>query len=188
MKRYSKKGLWSLFLISAFPLHIWTLVLALRDFSWVSVRTNSWDAIGVISYGLLFALIESIFVFLLAVLLGFLISKKWDETRRNSLLGMLVLLTSLWAMGSYLFFLMQISVSGKIILYFASLDHPLRLLYVIVLVMVGLTISLPVYFILHSEKFLQAVQGLFERLSLLTLFYLVFDVVGLIIVIFRNLK
>ena len=187
MKRYSQQGLWSLFLISAFPLHLWTLILALRDFSWVSVRTNSWDAIGVISYGLLFALIESIFVFLVVVLLGFLISKKWEENRRNTLLGMLVLLTSLWAMGGYLFFLMQISVSGKIILYFAGLDHPLRLLYAIGLIVVGLTISLPVYFILHSDKFMQAVQGLFERLSLLTLFYLFFDVVGIVIIVFRNI-
>ena len=168
MKRYSKQGLWSLFLISAFPLHIWTLILALRDFSWVSARTNSWDAMGVISYGLLFAFIESIVVFLVVILLGFLIPKVWDENRRNTLLGLLVLITSLWAMVSYLYFLMQVAVSGNFINFVAGLAHPLRFLYAIIISLVGLTIFPPVYFILRSEKFLQAVRGFFERLSLLT--------------------
>ena len=188
MTRYSKQGLWTLFLISAFPLHVWTFVLALRDFSWVSERTNSWDAIGVMSYGLLFALIESVAVFLVAILLGFLISKKWDEERRNALLGTLVLMTSLWAIVSYLYFLMQVAVSGNFINFVVGLAHPLRFLYAISLAVVGLTVFLPTYFLLRSDKFLQAIRGFFERLSLLMIFYLFFDFVGLVLVIVRNVK
>ena len=186
MTRYSKQGLWTLFLISAFPLHVWTFILALRDFSWVSERTNSWDAIGVISYGLLFALVESVAVFLVVILLGFLISKTWNEEQRNALLGTLVLITSLWAMVSYLYFLMQVSVSGNFINFVAGLAHPLRFLYAISFALVVPTVAIPAYFSLQSEKFLKGVQGLFERLSLLTLFYLFFDFVGLVIVIIRN--
>lgn len=186
MRRYSKQGLWSLFLICAFPLHVWTLILAFRDFSWVAERTNSWDAVGVISYGLLFAFIESVVVFLVAIALGFLISKKWGEDRRNALLGMLVLITSLWAMVNYLFFLAPISIPGETINFIARLAHPLRFIYAFSLAVVGPTILFPTYFILRSGKFLQGVRGLFERLSLLTLFYLFFDFVGLIIVIVRN--
>ena len=186
MKRYSKQGLWSLFLICAFPLHVWTLILAFRDFSWVAERTNSWDAVGVISYGLLFAFIESIAVFLVAILLGFLVSKKWEEDRRNTLLGTLTLITSLWAIVSYLFFLMQVSIPGYAIFFVAKLAHPLRFLYAISLAVVSLTVILPTYFILRSEKFLQAMRGLFDRLSLLTLFYLVFDFIGLVIIVVRN--
>jgi len=174
-------------LISAFPLHIWTFILALRDFSWVSERTNSWDAVGVISYGLLFAFIESIAVFLVVVLLGFLISKKWSEERRNALLGILTLITSLWAMVSYLFFLTQVSVPGNFINFVAGLAHPLRFLYVISLAIAGLTVLLPTYFILHSDKFLHAIREFFERISLLMMFYLFFDIVGLVIVIVRNI-
>lgn len=186
MKQYSKQGLWSLFLVCAFPLHLWTIIFAFRDFSWVSERTNSWDAVGVLSYGLLFAFIESVAVFLVTILLGFLISKKWEESRRNALLGNLVLITSLWAMVSYLYFILQVSVSGQTIDFFVSLGHPLRFLYAISLALVGVTVTLPTYFILRSEKFLQFIKGLFERLSLLTVFYLFFDLIGLIIVIVRN--
>jgi len=186
MKRYSKQGLWSLFLTCAFPLHVWTIILAFRDFSWVSERTNSWDAVGVASYGLIFAFVESLVVFLAAILLGFLISKKWSEDRRIALIGILVFVTSLWAMVSYLYFMLGWSVPGEAILFMAGLAHPLRFLYAVILFLVGITISIPAYFTLQSDKFLQGVQGLFGRLSLLTLFYLFFDFAGLVIIVIRN--
>lgn len=186
MKQYSKQGLWSLFLICAFPLHVWTIILAFRDFSWVTERTNSWDAIGVVSYGLIFAFIESVVITLVAVLLGFLISRKWGEERRVTLMGLLVVITSLWAMASYLYFMLQVSIPGETIDFLVSLAHPLRFLYAFSLVLVAPTIAIPAYFVLRSEKFFKGVQGLFGRLSLLTLFYLFFDFVGLVIVIVRN--
>lgn len=186
MKRYSKQGLWNLFLICAFPLHIWTIILAFRDFSWVTERTNSWDAIGVVSYGLIFAFIESVVVFLAALLLGFLVSRKWNEDRRLTLIGILVFITSLWAMAGYLFFMLNISVPGETILFFAGLAHPLRVLYAVILALVGSTVVLPVYLVLRSEKFLRGARGFFERISTLTLFYLFFDFLGLVIVIIRN--
>ena len=186
MKRYSKQGLWNLYLICAFPLHFWTIILAFRDFSWVTERTNSWDAIGVVSYGLIFAFIESIVVFLVALLLGFLVSKKWNENRRLILVSVLVFITSLWAMVSYLYFMLNVSVPSKTIVMIAGLAHPLRFLYAICLGFAGLTVLLPTYFILRSDKFLGFIKGIFERLSTLTIFYLLFDFIGLIIVVIRN--
>jgi hypothetical protein len=186
MKRYSKHGLWNLFLVCAFPLHVWTIILAFRDFSWVTERTNSWDAIGVFSYGLVFAFIESVAVLLVAILLGFLISKKWNEDHRVTLVGTLAFITSLWAIVDYLFFMLQVTIPGKTIIALANMTHPLRLLYAISLVLVIPTVVLPTYFLLRSERFLKGVQTFFERLSLLTQFYLFFDFVGLVIVIIRN--
>jgi len=187
MKQYSKQGLWSLFLVSAFPLHIWTIILAFRDFSWVSERTNSWDAVGVVSYGLIFAFIESVAVFLVAALLGFLVSKKWNEDKRITLLSSLVLITSIWAMVSYLFFMLQASLPEETIIFISGLAHPLRFLYAVVLAFAGMSITTPTFLILWSDKFFRAMKSLFERLSLLTLFYLFFDFVGLVIVIIRNI-
>jgi hypothetical protein len=187
MKLYSKQGLWALFLISAFPLHVWTIILAFRDFSWVTERTNSWDAVGVVSYGLIFTFLESVLVFLVAVLLGLFVSGKWAENRRITTIGILVIITSLWAMASYLFFMLNISIPRETILFFKSLAHPLRVLYAISLALVGPTIAIPVFLVLRSDKFLKGMQSVFERLSLLTVFYLFFDFVGLVIVIIRNI-
>jgi hypothetical protein len=186
MKKYTKQGLWSLFLICAFPLHVWTFILAFRDFSWVTERTNAWDAVGVMSYGLVFAFIESVVIFLIAVLLGFLVSKVWSEGQRVAVMGHLALTASLWAVVTSLFFLIPITLSPSTIGFLAGLAHPLRFLYGVSLALVGLTVFVPTILILRSKPFFQAVQGFFERLSMLTGLYLFFDVIGLGIVIFRN--
>ena len=187
-QRYSKQGLWSLFLMCAFPLHAWTLILSFRDLSWLTERTNAWDAVGVASYGLIFAFAESVTLFLIAALLGFLISSKWDQDRRISLLSVLILILSMWAMVGQLYFLAGVSVPQALIDTLVHVSHPVRILYGIALAAVTPTVLVPALLILRSDKALQFTHGLIERLSLLTMFYLLFDVAGLVIVIIRNLS
>lgn len=170
----------------AFPLHAWTLLLAFRDLSWLTDRTNAWDAVGVASYGMVYAFLESLVIFLIMALLGFLVSLKWEPDRRIALLAVLVLIASLWAIISQLFFLLNISLPGAVLSFLVHNGHPLRIIYIVLVGVVGLTVLIPTFFIMRSQRTLQFVRGLIERLSLLTLFYLFFDVVGLIIVIIRN--
>jgi hypothetical protein len=186
-KWYSIKGLWSLFLMCAFPLHVWTLILSFNDFSWVAKRTNAWDAVGVIAYGLIFALLESVLVFLVASLAGLLISTKWAEPRRIALLSAWVLILSAWAMVDQSHFLWGLAIPKIFMQLAAASDHPLRSLYLIMLVPVLLTALLPVFLILQRERVFSYIQSLFDRISLLTVFYLIFDAAGLVIVIIRNI-
>src|SRR5512141_2477039 len=99
----------------AFPLHAWTLILAFRDISWLTDRTNAWDAVGVTSYGLVFAFVESLVLFALMVLLGYVVSGRWQPERRVALLSLLALLASLWAMIGQLFFLIGPTLPGWLI-------------------------------------------------------------------------
>ena len=186
-RRYSKQGLWSLFLICAFPLQLWTLLLAFRDLSWLTDRTNAWDAIGVPSYGVVFAFLESLIVFLAFVVLGFLIAKRWSQETRLALLSILALVLSLWAIVGQLYFLLNISLPEPLIRFFLQASHPLRVLYLTILAIVAPTILVPAWLVLRSDKALRFTQGMIERLSLLTSIYLFLDVVGLVIVIIRNL-
>ena len=128
-KRYSKNGRWLLFSGVAFPIHVWALILIFRDFSWVAERTNSWDAIGVGSYGLMIAAIESVVVFLILLLLGLLVSKKWDEKQRISLLGFIILMVSVWMILGQLFYLTEYSLPENIQILLAQLP-PLQFLVV----------------------------------------------------------
>ncbi len=186
-QRYSKQGLWSLFLMCAFPLHFWTLILVFRDIQWMTERTNFWDALGVASYAMVFAFLESLLLFLILTLLGFLVPTQWTREMRIALLAGLFLILSVWAMLSQLYFLAAVQTPGWFIFLMARTGHPVRILYVLALILVIPTLVLPAWFILRSEKFLKSVIGLIERLSLLSGLYLFFDVVGLIIVIIRNL-
>jgi hypothetical protein len=188
VSKYSKQGLWSLFLICAFPLHLWTLILVFRDMDWVIKRTNVWDAVGVGAYGMLFAFIESVIVFAVLVLLGLLIPKRWQSERRVAFLSLLVIITALWAMFGQLRFLWDLSLPLPVIVFLARSDHPFRLLYAIYLAVVVPSILLPVYFFIRSNHSVKWMQELTERLSTLTMFYLLFDAVGLVIIILRNLS
>ncbi len=187
-QRYSKKGLWSLFLICAFPLHLWTLIFAFRDISWLTERTNLWDAIGVVSYGMIFAFVESVVIFLVLALLGLILPAQWYSDRRIAFLSLLILLTSVWGMISQLLLVWSVPLPIQVIQFLRSSNHPLRMLYAACLAVVTPTILIPVYLFMKSKKSIAFMQDLMERLSLLATFYLFFDFVGLIIVVLRNIN
>ncbi|MBI3172998.1 MAG: hypothetical protein HYZ25_04720 [Chloroflexi bacterium] len=186
-QRYSKQGLWSLFLMCAFPLHFWTLILVFRDIQWMTERTNFWDALGVASYAMVFAFLESLLLFLILTLLGFLVPTRWTRETRIALLSALFLILSIWAMLGQLYFLAAVQTPGWFIFLMARTGHPVRILYALALILVTPTLALPAWFALRSEKFLNSVNSLIERLSLLSGLYLFFDVIGLIIIVIRNL-
>ena len=90
-------------------------------------------------------------------------------------------------MDGQLYFIWGISLPESVARYIAQLKHPLRFLYASVLALVLPTFLIPVYLVLKSDKFFRLIQGLIERLSLLTMFYLFLDLAGLIIVIVSNI-
>ena len=189
-RRYTRQGLWSLFVICAFPQHVWAFVLAMRDVSWVADRTNAWDAVGVVSYGLIFALVESLLLFGLMALLGYLVSGSWDAEARVSLLAVLVLIASLWAMLEQLYFLVGTGRPRWLISLLMATGHPLRYFYVlavVVVVVVILSVVVPAFLVIRSRRAARTVWGLIDRLSVLMVFYLLFDAAGVIIVLVRNL-
>jgi hypothetical protein len=183
---YSKQGLWALFLMCAFPLHFWTLLLAFGDISWLTERTNFWDAIGAISYGMVFAFFESVMIFVIVALLGFLIPRRWND-RRAALLGILVLITALWGMAGQSYFPLKVTLPGQIIQTLIYSGHPVRIMHLALLPLVFLTVALPTYFILQSDKGFKIAQDFIERINLLTMFYLFLSFIGLVIVIIRNM-
>ncbi|HET6847017.1 MAG TPA: hypothetical protein VFH29_09295, partial [Anaerolineales bacterium] len=134
--RYTRGGLWSLFLMSALLQHAWTIILAFNDLGWLTDRTNAWDAIGVLCYGLLFALIESAVLFLVFAILGFLLPRRWEPERRIAALGCLVLVLSLWAIISQWFFLAGIQVPDAIVRILIASGHPLWVIYGALLIIV----------------------------------------------------
>ncbi len=186
-KRYSRQDLWSLFLMCALPLHVWTMILAFRDMSWVADRTNSWDAVGVFAYGLLFALAESIVVFLVVAILGIIVPARLDRPGRLALLTVLVLVLSLWAIVEQLFFLAAVQLPGAFFTFLIQSGHPLRTLYLVLIALVAITVLVPVALVVRSKRAVAFVQALIDRLSLLMMFYLVFDALGLVVVLIRNL-
>lgn len=185
--RYSRSGLWLLFLSTAFPIHLWTIILVLRDFSWVAERTNAWDAVGVAAYGMIFAFIETVFVFAIIVLVGFFLPKQWEENKRIAFLSMLVFLVALWAIIGQLYFMLNVDLPSGLIMFLVRSGHPLRWIYAGLFILVSLTVIVPVYFFIRSEKMYRSIFNFIDRLTVLSAIYLVFDGISLIVILVRNL-
>jgi hypothetical protein len=184
---YNKQGLWSLYLMCAFPLFFWTLLLSFRDISWLTERTNLWDAIGVVAYGMIFAFAESLVWFIVVTALGFLVSRAWSIEKRVALMSVLFLITALWSIIDQSYFLLGAWTPAPILRAIAFTGRPVATMYAIAFVLTSLSVAFPAYRILHSEKALKGVQDFMERASTLSMFYLFLSFAGLIVIIIRNI-
>lgn len=186
--RLSKKELFHLFLVGAFPIHLWSLLMVFNDFSWVIEQKSLWYAFGYLSYSLVVALIESVLYFLVIFLLGLLLPKHWQNQKVVAVLSVLAIIIGLGGMAYQGFYIV--------------LENPPQFFSWVVAHMVanqkitagalglmGLTsLLLPVYWIDKSEKTRTTFLILSERLTLLSLVYLSMDMVGIMIVPIRNTK
>ena len=186
--KYNKQGLWLLFLMCVFPQHLWTLIFAFRDISWLISRTNLWDAIGNMSYGLVYAFLESLLIFCVLTLLGLLTPKRWEVNRRVAFLTLLLFITALWSMISQLLYVWNIWLPFPLLQFIANTGRPLLILYALSLALVVVTVGLPVLLFSRSSKALPSMLDFMDRLSTLSMLYLFFDGIGLIIVVIRNIS
>ena len=186
--RYTKQGLWSMFLMCVFPQHLWTLIFAFRDMSWLISRTHLWDAVGNASYGMVYAFFESLVIFCILALLGLFTPGQWEVNRRVAFMTILLFVTFIWAMVVQLLYLWNIWLPLPMMQLIAGTGRPLVMLYLISLALVIPTVTLPVVVFLKSKKALPSMLDIMDRLSLLSILYLFLDVVGLVIVVIRNVS
>ena len=185
---YTKGDLLKLFLVCAFLQHAWALFLSFRDFDWVAERTNQWDAIGNIAYASLISLADTIYLFLYILLFSLLVHKIFSVKTRLAIMSIIALLVSSWFIFEQTFHLIGGKLPQPILDFLINSSHPYRILVGVILIIVIASFILPIYFILRSEKFTNATISFLERISLLSGLYLFIDVIGIGIIIYRNVK
>ena len=89
-------------------------------------------------------------------------------------------------MIAQLFFLWNVSLPISALKFLSQSFHPLRMLYSVSLVIVCPTILLPVILFLKSGKAVSLMKDIIDRISLLSMFYLFLDLIGLIMILIRN--
>lgn len=173
------------FAACATPIHIWAIIMVLRDLSWVSGRTNAWDGIGLVAYALLFALLESLVVFAGFYLLSWLAPWSWTGDVLLTRMTAIVWVFQVWAVLGQLVPL----VGGGMFLplqFLLYLSLALRLLYMIIAVLAMLSLLLPVFLLDRFPRFEKGLLGLLDRVVILMAIYLVLDLVGIVIILLRN--
>jgi hypothetical protein len=161
------------FVASILPIHIWLIFNVMREIpAWI-LRLSLWDMIGVIAYSLAFALVETAIIFLGVVLLGVILPKSWFRHKFVALSSTIVFLASFWVI--FLHYNIEI------------IDERLLVPAVIWGGTLVLALILAITAVLRSTKIEAAIDAFVKRLAALSFIYLFLDLVGIILVIIRNL-
>ncbi|MEJ2510390.1 MAG: hypothetical protein P8Y72_02210 [Anaerolineales bacterium] len=186
--KFDRSDWFKLFLVCAFPLHLWTILMVFRDVNWVAERTTSWDAVGFSGYALFYTLIESLLLFGFIALLGFIIPKNWNITLRFVVLSLVAFILAGWSIMEQLI----------LIVFWGWLRHLADTLtflftspwsaYIIFAGLIVISVTVPLLLLRKHPGLQEKVYSVLERLTLLSGLYLFIDVIGMVIILIRNIK
>jgi hypothetical protein len=167
-RRFTSQGLTQLFVYCAFPIHVWALINMFRDVpSWL-LYMPSGDVVGSVAYTLTFALVETLIVLMVVLLVGMMVPRRWVVEKYVPLASVL---------------LVELAVMAIVFQYFIIHHLPKRNLVIGYALLLALTTGI----VLRFPKVGDVLRWVSERLVVLSFTYIFFDVLGLLIVVVRNL-
>ena len=169
----SRHATWLAFSSIVFVINVWAIINILRAVpSWILSRTI-WEMIGIISYPLAFALLESIVFLIGLVLLAVILPGKLlrdSFAAQGSLAAMLATLGMVFAhLYGTDFGIWSVRGFGK---------------YTLILIGVVIASWILVYFF---KRLRSVIETIAERLTPLSTVYLVLDLIAVIIIVVRNI-
>jgi hypothetical protein len=183
--KFTRADWFKLFLVCAFPLHLWTLLMVFRDINWVADRTTMWDAIGFSGYALFYTLLESILLTGFVALLSLLFPRGWGKTMRLLVMSLLAMVMAGWSIMEQLILIVFFGQLRKFGMANPWLANP----WVwggIFVTLIALSVAIPILLLQGKPKLQKGIDSFLERLTILSGFYLFLDAVGIVIIIIRN--
>jgi CBS domain containing-hemolysin-like protein len=95
--RYSRQDLTNIFAFCVIATHSWSIFNMFRHVASWSLSLSIWDLLGTVSYTLISVLFEAIVFFLVVVLFGRLLPKKWIRDRTIAISGVIVVYVTILA-------------------------------------------------------------------------------------------
>jgi len=170
-----KKIYFQLFLVCMLPVHIWAIIIFLRRMDSFTIFMNLTQIISIAAYVLVYALMESLFLFGI-LFIGSLILPRRVSAARKLALGTIIAL---------------VASAAAVLIHFHAIwkvNWIDQKEWTWLWVGVGLlVIALISFAVLKSERLESWLNALVERISLLSLVYLSADILGLMIVLYRQL-
>ena len=169
----SRDQLILLFAACVFIIHVWSIISVLREVpAWV-LRLNFWDLIGVIAYTQVYALAESVIVFLILIFIAAILPAKLFRDKLVALGTMVVLISSIWFVFAHYY------------------DHVIRLWglrqFLFVFLAFLVSILIPYVLIQRYSKIADIVATIVERIAVLAYVYVFLDLISIVIIVIRNI-
>ena len=134
--------------------------------SWV-LYLRGWEVVGMAAYALSFALFETLVVLLVVVLVGLMVPRRWVVDRY-------IPLASLW--------LVELAIMAILFQHHIIRHLPKRNL----VIAFGLILALSSLIPLRFPKVGEVLRWIADKLVILSFIYIFLDVLGLLVVILRN--
>ena len=172
-KRLSAADLSLSFGAIAFPMHVWAIINILAIFPAWLLRLSIWELAGVVSYTLVDALLESCILWIGLVILSLILPTRWLAGKFLALSSALAWLLAAWAA------LVQFNYDS-VLQWGPEQIFP-------ALILAAFSFGLVCWCVQRYGRVESWIKRLTQRLAVLTYFYVTFDLLGLVIVILRNL-
>lgn len=170
----SKVEYFQLFLVCAFPIHIWAIINFFNSMPSMLLKMNNVQLLGVAAYVFVFALFESLLVFGFLFLISVILPRRYLASR-------------LVPIGSLVVILASISVALIHLYDVWELDSIEFNQWAALWVIFGLSaLALTMIWMRRNQRVEAIIRSGAERLSLLSLVYVSVDVLGLLVILFRN--
>jgi hypothetical protein len=158
------------FLVSVFIIHTWSIYSFLHEVPAYVLRLSIWEILGILAYTQAFSLFESTLVLGILVILAFLLPRQLFAEKFVAQSTILVLIT-----GGWLILPFYLNQTYQSIATTASL-----LGYIFFLTLMTLLVRM-------IPKFEDVLNGIAERLTVLAALFIVFDILSVLIIVYRNL-
>jgi hypothetical protein len=183
--RFSRSTAWQFFLIVAFPIHLWALLLWFLDFETVAQRTNQWDAIGEGGYFLCYAFFESLVVYGILFILLLLLPKRLDQKKVFIIVATVYFVVAGWFMLEQGRFLPFIPEENWLVIRLRTANSLRSNTGKMLAIGFAASVFVPGYLVIKSHKLRAVLSSLYERIITLSLLYLFLDLAGFVIVLLR---
>lgn len=191
--KYSLQSIFFLFSIIALPVHIWGILRAFTQFSWIAARSEIWGAVSYIFYALVFSLFESMIVFIPTLVVSLLGTVRWKQKKLAVITAALYLQVSMWMVARHLYKHYQLLnpsawlSTALDMLYPGHIMRAQLLFAALTVLIIAICIAATIILLDRSKPVYKVVSGLFDRLMVLSIFFLFLDLIGIIVIIFRNI-
>jgi hypothetical protein len=171
----SREDLLRLFAVCVFPVHVWAYVTFFYELPSLLLRNNLSDIIGVLSYILAFAFIESVLLFIAILLMAIVLPSQWIGDRLVAVGIIIVFAAVLCAIPIHRFqFFRVFNISYSVWIFLWTL---LALIIIVLVIRV----------IQRNKSLEDRVTDLGERITILSILFLLIDVLVIIRLIVRLL-
>ena len=175
----TRRELWLLFVAVVFPLNVWSILMFLHESPAYMRRMGVGDMFGIFSYSQAFALIESLVVLGALVFVCIALPRRMFKDKFVAQGTIFMFVTFIWIIPVHY----QIQILDKLSWNMAIYQVGVVIwIITFFLAIVGMSLM-----IRRSQKAEQGANTFVEKLAVLSAIYILIDIVGFIVVIYRNL-